>query len=155
MEYFSVFFIFFFLLKFNTTYLVDNSDVIDKNTEFTTWDGKHVTLIPQDLNGAFHIYSNGDELAVKAYDYCSWLRTALDILAVPIKERYAELRNKGIFSIENLRHLWEDWCREIGTDAYSADQDRWARSRTPISSYLSWCVSRLSYLDTKFEYNNN
>lgn len=153
-------------------WFIDNSDIVGKNTLFTTWDGTHWTFLIYDLDNTYGLISwltgdtqhdaTFDTFAAKANTLAPWIPTMVTILSADIRARYAELRSLGIFSHENMVRLFDQHSRLIGADYYKKDLGRWTYPSYGGSAenfYFStkkatdWIAQRISFLDTKFGFN--
>lgn len=165
-------------------YFVNSWDFGGKNTLYTTWDGgAHWSMLNYDNDATFGIaegtnptYPFGDEvypydydtMAKKANTYCPWLVRLQTVYATELEARYAELRNQGIFTVDNVTNMFKEWMRQVGTDVYKDDTTRWSYpglgnqrwngvQRNFIDSLQrihTYMTERLIYLDNKYNYNN-
>lgn len=150
-------------------WLLNHTDNWSKNTLYTTWDATHWSPLLYDMDNTFGIVDitggsvkpyNYDTFGHKAYGNCPWLSKIENILADDIKTRYAELRDKGIFSAENVDNLVTEWVKSVGADVYKDDTERWSypglgNGTSFIDSQyrmVKWISDRLGYLDEKYEY---
>lgn len=158
---------------------VRDADSWCKNTLYTTWDGgTHWAPLIYDLDvtlGINTIYGdsaapyNSDNNAGKANTRCPWLPIIRTIFTTELESRYAELRQKGIFTWEFVTKLLDDFTKEVGYDAYKRDIARWPgypslgnprqeggvsnnfyESTTRICTFIK---KRLTYLDGVYHYN--
>lgn len=153
-------------------WFIDNFDIVGKNTLFTTWDGAHWTLLIYDMDNTFGMYAwstgdaqrvaTADTFADKANTCGPWISPMVSILSEDIQLRYAELRNLGIFSHENLTNLFNERTTLIGADYYKKDLGRWtypsyggsgANFYFTTKKALDWIADRIAFLDNKFGYN--
>ena len=151
-------------------WFLNHTDNWSKNTLYTTWDaGVHWSPLLYDMDNTFGIVDitggsvkpyNYNTFEHKAYNNCPWLSKIETILSNEIKSRYAELRKKGIFTAENVDNLVTSWVKEVGTDVYKDDTERWSypglgNGGSFIDSQyriFKWISDRLGYLDEKYEY---
>lgn len=151
-------------------WFLNHTDNWSKNTLYTTWDaGLHWSPLLYDMDNTFGIVDitggsvkpyNYNTFEHKAYTNCPWLSKIETILSIEIKSRYAELRKKGIFTSENVDNLVTSWVKEVGTDVYKDDTERWSypglgNGGSFIDSHyriFRWISDRLGYLDEKYGY---
>lgn len=150
-------------------WFVDNIDIVGKNTLYTTWDAEHWHLLIYDLDNTYgmYVWNKGDAQHQPTYDtfthkaigFAPWLVPLTAIYASEIKARYKELRN-SVFTLENIKNLFNQQTTEIGTDNYEKDLKRWNYDCYGHSSehfYFStkkiftWIEGRMAFLDNKFK----
>jgi len=146
-----------------------NLDVFRNNTLWTTWDGTIWSPLMYDMDKTFGKAEAGfpgstdsffppnlDVFALYADIKCPEIKTIREILADKIAERYAELRDNGIFSVENISRLFDAWTRTVGADVYKRDLSRWPSyptlSTDSVQRCLTWLGEHLAYVDQKYNY---
>lgn len=166
-------------------WFVLDADILGKNTLFTTWDGQHWSFLLYDMDLTFGIHSwlyadvqyayNDNPLTAGDRLHCApWIPDVANIYATEINNRYAELREKGVFTLENIKKHFDSVTQEIGADAYKKDLDLWNNVTHPTSGVVGyacygksdkhfiftpkkvfdWMELRIAFLDNKFDYNN-
>ncbi len=93
-------------------------DGFRKNWIWCTWDGEHWTPTLYDVDSIFGahwsgIYAipNSDKATILGTDYVFGLNT---LYADEINSRYKQLRDSGVFTIENIISLFKTWLDKIG-----------------------------------------
>ena len=150
-----------------------NPDQWDRNTLYTCWDGTHWSPLIYDNDTAFGMIiveetPQGDVVGEPSMDNYSrqnsstpYVKVLESILYTDIKERWAELRNSGVISYDNINNLVTAWTRQIGTDVYESDLKRWTYAghggnakQFYDSAYrtIMWTKDRIAYLDAKWGY---
>lgn len=123
--------------------VIYNKDGFDKNWIWPSWDGQLFTPTLYDLDSIFGSESSGIEvdknsietiLGMEQYLPSYYLQT---LYATEIKNRYKELRNSGIFSVDNIMNLLDGWLRTITYKYLNEDIKKY--NETP--SYRDGCVS--------------
>lgn len=157
-------------------------DSFTHNSLYTTWDGTIYSILMYDMDLTWGIendlqttYPQGNALVSATYrtfyrntadtpssrsntmNLCVWFPKLLTIYATEINARYAELR-KSVFTLQNVIRLFDELTREIGSDVYKNDLDRWTYpSYTDINDgterIVSWLTERITYLDNKYNYS--
>lgn len=152
------------------SWFIDNIDIVCKNTLWTTWDGVHWSPLSYDMDNTFGMYAFAtgdaqhaptyDTFGHKANDHATWIPKVVTILDSRIKARYAELR-KDVLTLDNVKHLFNNFFREVGSDAYKKDLARWSYPSYGQSSnnfifdirkITTWTAGRITFLDNKFGY---
>ena len=111
------------------------------NTQFTTWDGVKWYLNAYDkdrslgLGFAKHTEppSTGSLPTSGAFDYI------IPYYKTEAKERWNELVEKGIFTLENISGILNNWMQRIGYDNYNLEDAKWP----PSGDYIYDTVERL------------
>lgn len=158
------------------SWFLNHTDNWCKNTLYTTWDSVHWSPLLYDMDNTWGIVSIDGDTAKpynyntfqhpdlpsgKTYTRCPWMVTLETILAQDIRNRYAELRNLGIFSVENVVRIFENWSNSTGYNNYKRDVARWtypsnggsaANFYDGIPRVAQWVSGRLEYLDEKYGY---
>lgn len=123
--------------------VIYNKDGFDKNWIWASWDGQLFTPTLYDLDSIFGSESSGIEvdknsietiLGMEQYLPSYYLQT---LYATEIKNRYKELRNNGIFSVDNIMNLLEGWLEVITYKYLNEDIKKY--NETP--SYRDSCIS--------------
>lgn len=93
-------------------------DGFRKNWIWCTWDGEHWTPTLYDVDSIFGahwsgIYAipNSDKATILGTDYVFGLNT---LYADEINNRYKQLRDSGVFTVENIISLFKIWLDKIG-----------------------------------------
>lgn len=107
-----------FIDYFIVSQLLYNFDGFNKNWIWCTWDGKHWTPTLYDVDSIFGGYWNGtyvikdsDKQTILGINSVLGLAT---LYSAEIKERYKQLRDKGIFSVDNITSLLQAWLEKVG-----------------------------------------
>jgi len=145
--------------------VTNNYDGFSKNWQWFTFDGKQWTVAPYDCNLTFGYNEEGSELwpatqSSKKYDYrmenadtngpMIWIRR---YFWDDLKSKYAELRNDGTISVDNIISLSQDWTERIGTDNYNEEWLHWKDS--PIQFDNNESLERLEeWITERIELND-
>lgn len=129
-EYFNVSFMIDYIIH---AQIINNADGFNKNWQWTTWDGKRWAVNPYDLDMSFGGYFIGN---ITQAPPTGWVgnSTATPIgwvikyFLADIKERYAQLRNLGLFDPEHVAGLVKKWCDRIGEDLFEKEYEKWPES---------------------------
>ena len=138
--------------------LLQDTDSVNKNTQWTTWGVVNSLLRwnpnPYDMDGTFGCDSTlgfTNQMASKTtlgkdtntpYSYI-W-KYYLD----DMKKRYAELRQKGIFSYNVIFKEYLDWVNRVGSEYYKLEVKKWGESPSNRDSLLNteWKLTGLNYI---------
>ena len=115
------------------TNLIADGDGYSKNWQWTTYDGVKWFVNPYDHDGAFGAYHLGNYISsAKNFFYGNSKTTPIGWIysyyKLELKNRWAELRKKGIFTTTNIIDLLTDWCSRIGYDNWKSEYKKWSES---------------------------
>lgn len=99
--------------------MIYNFDGFNKNWIWVTYDGVHWTPTAYDLDSIFGAHWQGTCVDPKSAtkDLSAWNGLSIDTLyKTEIGERYKELRDKNIFSVDNIVGLLNKWLSMVGFD---------------------------------------
>lgn len=99
--------------------MIYNTDGFSKNWIWVTYDGVHWTPTAYDLDSIFGAHWQGTCVDPKSAtkDLSAWNGLSIDTLyKTEIEERYKELRDKNIFSVDNIVGLLNKWLSMVGFD---------------------------------------
>lgn len=138
--------------------LLQDNDSVNKNTQWTTW-GTVDSLLrwnpnPYDMDATFGCDSTigfTNQMAIETtlgkntntpYSYI-W-KYYLD----DMKKRYAELRQKGVFSYNVIFKEYLDWVNRVGSEYYKLEVKKWGESPSNRNSLLNtdWELTGLNYI---------
>ncbi|MCF8596200.1 CotH kinase family protein [Klebsiella sp. 2019SCSN059] len=134
-----------------------------KNVQFITWDGVKWFFMPYDLDTTYGLKFEGTTISylpdtVPGTDRSAnlfWMKVR-NAYGNSVNQRYADLRNQGIFSPDNLYFLLKQFQSKYSPDLVKADVAKWptqpSLNVTSIDQILTWFKARLAYLDTYFTY---
>ena len=120
--------------------VTSNYDGFSKNWQWFTYDGQRWFVAPYDLDLTFGYNEDAAELwpasqSSRKYDYrmenvdssgpMLWVKT---YYWSELCDRYAELRNNGIFSAENILSIVDDWYARVGNENYDTEWLHWPDS---------------------------
>ena len=124
------------------TNLIADGDGYSKNWQWTTYDGVKWFVNPYDHDGAFGAYHRGNYISPATnYFYGNSKTTPIGWIysyyKLELKNRWAELRKKGIFTTINIMNLLTDWCSRIGYDNWKSEYKKWSESPCNRSSNIN------------------
>lgn len=150
-------------------------DSIVKNTLYGTWDGTHWSALPYDMDSCFGIFGHDHttwvpQIVQPTFNVFShqatqlpWFNRFVTLYANDIAARYAELRNKGIFTTKNVMDIMQSWINQVGFDLYERDTKRWdyptnggnypGAIKDSIKRVSDFVDGRIVYLDDKYNYS--
>ena len=120
--------------------VVNNYDGFGKNWQWVTWDGKKWTVCPYDLDGTFGNIWTGYCIFPAEWNYFAEKFNSLSYSTTgpmyfvskfyynEIENRYKELRDKGVFTTDNIMSLLRKWHAAIGSDIYELEWEKWKDS---------------------------
>lgn len=138
--------------------LLQDTDSVNKNTQWTTWGAVNSLLRwnpnPYDMDGTFGCDSTlgfTNQMASETTlgkntntPYSFIWKYYLD----DMKKRYAELRQKGIFSYNAIFKEYLDWINRVGSEYYKLEVKKWGESPSNRESLLNteWVLTGLNYI---------
>lgn len=116
-----------FIDYFLVSQVLFHHDGFSKNWIWCTWDGLHWCPTLYDVDSIFGMYWNGcfiipDSAQKDVLEGTIGSNESPTVLGMEkiytteIQERYAELRGKAIFSVDNIHGLLTKWLKQIGYD---------------------------------------
>lgn len=112
-------------------YFSANGDGSLKNWQWFTYDGKKWMVTPYDLDQTFGINlyavvrppTMGLDYLVSGPFY--WISRYYQN---DLRKRYGELRDRGVFNIEYVCGIIDDWYGRVGEDFYDLEKAKWPQS---------------------------
>lgn len=102
--------------------LIYNYDGFQKNWQWCTYDAQHWCPNLYDVDAIFGSYAFGNKIIPNSEnDRHMYIFDIHTVYKEEIRARYAELRNSGIFSVDNIIALFNDWTERIGYNGYSKE----------------------------------
>lgn len=149
----------FFIDYYIISQVIYNIDGFTKNWIWCTWDGLHWTPTLYDLDSVFGSHWNGTCIIPESdtKGIIGWVLDFEKIYAEEIKARYKELRNLGIFSLENIMGLFDKWLNMIGYENLKADLEQYNQTPSYRGSNINneyWELVRLELSGQEEQYNN-
>lgn len=100
-----------------TSEVIFNYDGFGKNWIWCTWDGEHWCPTLYDVDSIFGSYAFGYKIIPwSATEGHFWIFTIATVYKSELSIRYQELRKNGIFSVDNIVGLLQEWLGRIGYD---------------------------------------
>ncbi|MBQ8152598.1 MAG: CotH kinase family protein [Prevotella sp.] len=121
-------------------YAVNNRDgMSSKNWQWFTYDGTKWFVGPYDLDCTFGAIWTGNFTLPAEWGWVDGTKYTWKASAGPqyfigtyywddIKTRYAELRDNGVLTPENLKSIVENWYYRVSETNYGAEQTKWPAS---------------------------
>lgn len=137
-------------------YFSQNGDGTLKNWQWFTYDGKHWTVTPYDLDQTFGLGLFGN---LRPADF-----PIADLTSGPfywihkyyqddIRKRYAELRFRKVFDYDQVIAIIDDWYNRIGTDFFDKEMTSWPESPCYCDAICNegweWCDDWSLYSQVK------
>lgn len=102
--------------------LIYNYDGFQKNWQWCTYDAQHWCPNLYDVDAIFGSYAFGYKTIPNSEnDRHMYIFNLHTVYKEEIRARYAELRKSGIFSVDNIIALFNDWTERIGYNGYSKE----------------------------------
>ncbi len=136
-------------------------DLRVKNALYGTYDGVIWQPYPYDLDCVFGSSASGKFRGDNPNTVTTNTQIPIQFVQArygdEFKSRYAELKNSGIFNVENVISLFMDFTNMIGTDLYQKNFNRWPMIPSEqedayfsISQIGAWIKDRITYMDKKY-----
>ena len=138
--------------------LLQDGDSINKNTQWTTWGAVDSLLRwnpnPYDMDGTFGCDSTIGFTNQIALGSTLGKNTNTPYLYIwkyyldDMKKRYAELRQKGVFSYNVIFKEYLDWVNRVGSEYYKLEVKKWSESPSNRDSLLNteWVLTGSNYI---------
>lgn len=118
-----------------------NLDGFWKNWIWCTWDGQHWTPTLYDVDSIFGSHPSGTYIVPYSNSEDIFGKNSVCLLhsiyAAEIQARYKDLRDSGIFSVNNVVSLFNKWIGQIGYDNLKADLELYNETPSYRNSYIS------------------
>lgn len=137
-----------------------NLDGFHKNWIWCTWDGLHWTPTLYDVDSIFGMQPIGTYVSEGSINYSlgeSLTKCLKQLYDIEIKQRYAELRDAGIFTSENITNLLESWLKRIGYQNLKDDLEKYSQTPSYRDSMLnddSWMIESYTWDKNNHDYDN-
>ena len=144
---------FFLLVEF-----IKSPDMYDKNFILTSWNGVKFYFLPYDMDTTFGLQWDGQSFtghtgSIREVSF--WNKFYL-AYTIEIKARYLDLKNKGVFTLDNVyRHA--DLCNKtFGIQLFKKEQALWSSIPSNSIIYTSfpqiyeWTKNRIIWLDSQY-----
>ena len=113
--------------------IIKNSDGFSKNWQWVTYDGIKWYVNPYDCDMSFGGYFQGNQITPVLTNHinsnthypCYYI---INYYKTELEERYKELRNHNVISVDHIMSILEDWTSRIGEDNYEREFKRWSNS---------------------------
>ncbi len=146
-----------YLIFIQFLHLADNTE---NNVQIVSYDGQKWFFLPYDEDLSLGIFWDGsgvhyspDTILVNKESDRFWSKVA-NAFPKEIEERYAELRDKGILSVDNLYgHIIERASR-FTPELIEAEYEKWPDKpdNTSHAQMLEWLSEHIPYVDEFFNY---
>ena len=143
---------FFLLAEF-----IKSPDMYTKNLILTSWDGVKFYFLPYDMDTTFGLQWDGLSFTghTGSIRETSFWSKFYNAYSVEIKARYKELRDSGVFTLENVYKHADKMNKTFGLDSFEEEFARWnvPSNSTIFTSYpqiYQWVKDRLIWLDSQY-----
>lgn len=138
--------------------LLQDTDSVKKNTQWTTWGAVNSLLRwnpnPYDMDGTFGCDSTIGFTNQMAHETTLGKNTNTPYSYIwkyyldDMKKRYAELRQKGVFSYNVIFKEYLDWVNRVGSEYYKLEVKKWSESPSNRDSLLNteWVLIGSNYI---------
>lgn len=130
-----------FIDYFLASQILYNFDGFYKNWIWVTYNGLQWTPTAYDLDSIFGQHWNGTNVVVdsdkNALLYDDRLFNLTTLYADDIKSRYKELRNSGVFTVNNILGLLNRWLNSIGYDNLVRDLELYNETPSYRKNFLN------------------
>ena len=136
---------------------IKSPDMYTKNLIVTSWDGVKFYFLPYDMDTTFGLQWDG--LSFTGYNgsirETSFWSKFYNAYSVEIKARYKELRDSGVFTLENVYKHADLINKTFGIDSFEKEFETWTvpSNSTILTSYpqiYQWVKDRIVWLDSQY-----
>ena len=144
---------FFLLAEF-----IQSPDMYTKNLMLTSWDGVKFYFLPYDMDTTFGLQWDGLsftgwDISIRSAGFWNKFYTAY---TPEIKARYAELKAKGVLTVDNVYKHADRINKTFGIELFKKEQAAWVSVPSNSTIYTGypqiydWVKNRLIWLDTQY-----
>lgn len=129
--------------------VTNNYDGFIKNWQWITWDGNKWFVAPYDLDGTFGNHYTGTIILTADWrtigsPYSSFASFSSGPLyfvhkyySDRIKDRYSELRNSGVLTVDNIMSHFYKWNMAVGEGNYNNEWNKWPSSPCVVETKVN------------------
>jgi hypothetical protein len=161
------------LIDYEIVQMITGSyDSFNSNWQWTTWDGEKWfvndydkdcsfgglsygnTILPPCLTGQYGVdfkLDNTTTSGIYAYKYTGPLRFIEEFYTQTRIDKYKELRDAGVISLNNMFNKVASWIKRLGTDYFEKEYEKWSNCMTNIATECNEGWKLHSY-NTALEY---
>ena len=144
---------FFLLAEF-----IQSPDMYTKNLILTSWDGVKFYFLPYDMDTTFGLQWDGASYTghTTSIRSANFWQKFYSTYTVEIKARYKELRDNGVFTLENVYRHADKMNKTFGVDNFKEEFEKWSTVPSNSTIYTSynqiyqWVKDRLIWLDSQY-----
>ena len=144
---------FFLLAEF-----VQSPDMYTKNVMVTSWDGVKFYFLPYDMDTTFGLQWDGASFTgwTTSIRSVGFWNKFYDAYTTEIKARYAELKAKGVFTLDNVYKHADKINKTFGIELFKKEQAAWASIPsnstifTGFPQIYDWVKNRIIWLDSQY-----
>ena len=137
---------------------IQSPDMYTKNLMLTSWDGIKFYFLPYDMDTTFGLQWDGLsftgwDISIRSAGFWNKFYTAY---TPKIKARYAELKAKGIFSVDNVYKHADRINKTFGIELFKKEQAAWVSVPSNSTIYTGypqiydWVKNRIIWLDSRY-----
>ena len=137
---------------------IQSPDMYTKNLLITSWDGEKFYFLPYDMDTTFGLQWDGASftgwtISIRSVGFWNKFYTAY---TPEIKARYAELKAKGIFSVDNVYKHADRINKTFGIELFKKEQAAWVSVPSNSTIYTGypqiydWVKNRIIWLDSQY-----
>lgn len=120
--------------------VINHYDGFAKNWQWVTWDGTKWYVAPYDLDATFGNYHTGTVLLPADWRTAGSKFTSFKYYTTGpcyfvttyyydrIAERYSELRDNGVLTVDNIMSHFREWNAAVGETNYNNEWNKWSSS---------------------------
>lgn len=145
-------------------------DGVAQDVQFVSYDGEKWFLLPWDKDTTFGMFWDGTgviddhkEDLLLSYDTENptqkpWFKT-YRAFTPEVEERYAQLRDNGVFTAERIQGYVDDAYGRIPDEVWEAEEEKWgplgrvSMEDASAEKMVAWFEGRLPVMDKQFNYS--
>lgn len=138
--------------------LIQSPDMYTKNLMVTSWDALKFYFLPYDMDTTFGLQWDGSSFTghTTSIRSTTFWQKFYNAYTADVKARYLDLKNSGIFTLNNVYRHADRINKMYGVELYQKEQSTWPTVPSNSTIYAGfpqlydWVKKRIEWLDTQY-----